>query len=355
MDFSIVLFSALNQGLMWGLVAIGVYFSFRVLDFADMTCEGSLVIGGAITAITFQAGLPPVLAIPFSLLCGAVAGLITGVLHTKLRIPPILSGILTMTALYSINLLIMDGAMVSISNTDTLTTGLTEALMAAGMNGRYGPRLSEFLIFFIIVAVVVAVIYWFFGTEFGCTIRATGMNPKMCRAQGINTNTTIIVGLVISNALIALAGCLMVHQKSNVNADMGKGALVIGLASIIIGEAMTGKKFPFWAKLIMLIVGSMIYCLVEQLILLIPGFNPDIFKLIVAIMVTLVLAIPAIKNGSGPLMQKLFGRKDKREVVLATEGADISIGNSIEEITLVDNIQEPEEETKKEDEDNAEN
>ena len=343
MDFSIVLFSALNQGLMWGLVAIGVYFSFRILDFADMTCEGSLVIGGAITAITFQAGLPPFLAIPFALLCGAGAGFITGLLHTKLKIPPILAGILTRTAFYSINLLIMDGAMVSISNTDTLTTGLTEALMSTGMNFRYGPRLSEFLIFFIIVAVVVAVIYWFFGTEFGCTIRATGMNPKMCRAQGINTNTTIIVGLMISNALIALAGCLMVHQKSNVNADMGKGALVIGLASIIIGEAMTGKKFSFWAKLIMLVVGSMIYCLVEQLILLIPGFNPDIFKLIVAIMVALVLAIPAIKNGAGPLMQKLFGKKEKgEEMALATAGGEGVINE--DDIIVEDNDVKGEEE-----------
>ena len=343
MDFSIVLFSALNQGLMWGLVAIGVYFSFRILDFADMTCEGSLVIGGAITAITFQAGLPPFLAIPFALLCGAGAGFITGLLHTKLKIPPILAGILTMTAFYSINLLIMDGAMVSISNTDTLTTGLTEALIGTGMDFRYGPRLSEFIIFFIIVAVVVAVIYWFFGTEFGCTIRATGMNPKMCRAQGINTNTTIIVGLMISNALIALAGCLMVHQKSNVNADMGKGALVIGLASIIIGEAMTGKKFSFWAKLIMLVVGSMIYCLVEQLILLIPGFNPDIFKLIVAIMVALVLAIPAIKNGAGPLMQKLFGKKEKgEEMALATAGGEGVINE--DDIIVEDNDVKGEEE-----------
>ncbi len=343
MDFSIVLFSALNQGLMWGLVAIGVYFSFRILDFADMTCEGSLVIGGAITAITFQAGLPPFLAIPFALLCGAGAGFITGLLHTKLKIPPILAGILTMTAFYSINLLIMDGAMVSISNTDTLTTGLTEALMGTGMDFRYGPRLSEFLIFFIIVAVVVAVIYWFFGTEFGCTIRATGMNPKMCRAQGINTNTTIIVGLMISNALIALAGCLMVHQKSNVNADMGKGALVIGLASIIIGEAMTGKKFSFWAKLIMLVIGSMIYCLVEQLILLIPGFNPDIFKLIVAIMVALVLAIPAIKNGAQPLMQKLFGKKEKgEELALATAGGEGVINE--DDIIVEDNDVKGEEE-----------
>ena len=325
MDISLL--TALNQGLMWGILAIGVFMSFKVLDFADMTCEGSIAMGGAITAVTLQAGLHPLLAVLFAILGGAAAGLVTGLLHTKLKIPPILSGILTMTALYSINLRIMDDrASVTMLNTDTLTTGLTQAFVDGGMQYKYGVQLSNLIIASIVVAVVIGFIYWFFGTEFGCSIRATGMNPKMCRAQGINTNTTIIAGLMISNALIALAGCLISQMQFNTTVSMGTGAIVIGLASIIIGEALTGKKFAFWAKLIMLIVGSILYRLVITFILMIPGFNTNDLKLLTAIIVGIALAIPAMKNGAGPLIQKLFGKKEKKEeVALATnEGVVIA-------------------------------
>ena len=312
MEISIM--TALNQGLMWGILAIGVFVSFKVLDFADMTCEGSIAMGGAITAITLQAGLHPLLAVLFSLLGGAGAGLITGLLHTKLKIPPILSGILTMTALYSINLRIMqDRASITMLNVKTLTSGLTDALVGSGLPYKYGVQVSNMIIALIFVGLVIGVIYWFFGTEFGCTIRATGMNPKMCRAQGINTNTTIIVGLMISNALIALAGCLISQMQFNTTVSMGTGAIVIGLASIIIGEAMTGKKFSFWAKLAMLIVGSIIYRLVITLILMIPGFNTNDLKLLTAIIVAIALAIPAIKGGAKPLIQKFIGKKGGNE------------------------------------------
>ena len=312
MEISIM--TALNQGLMWGILAIGVFVSFKVLDFADMTCEGSIAMGGAITAITLQAGLHPLLAVLFSLLGGAGAGLITGLLHTKLKIPPILSGILTMTALYSINLRIMqDRASITMLNVKTLTSGLTDALVGSGLPYKYGVQVSNMIIALIFVCLVIGVIYWFFGTEFGCTIRATGMNPKMCRAQGINTNTTIIVGLMISNALIALAGCLISQMQFNTTVSMGTGAIVIGLASIIIGEAMTGKKFSFWAKLAMLVVGSIIYRLVITLILMIPGFNTNDLKLLTAIIVAIALAIPAIKGGAKPLIQKFIGKKGGSE------------------------------------------
>ena len=312
MEISIM--TALNQGLMWGILAIGVFVSFKVLDFADMTCEGSIAMGGAITAITLQAGLHPLLAVLFSLLGGAGAGLITGLLHTKLKIPPILSGILTMTALYSINLRIMqDRASITMLNVKTLTSGLTDALVGSGLPYKYGVQVSNMIIALIFVCLVIGVIYWFFGTEFGCTIRATGMNPKMCRAQGINTNTTIIVGLMISNALIALAGCLISQMQFNTTVSMGTGAIVIGLASIIIGEAMTGKKFSFWAKLAMLVVGSIIYRLVITLILMIPGFNTNDLKLLTAIIVAIALAIPAIKGGAKPLIQKFIGKKGGNE------------------------------------------
>lgn len=325
MEISVL--TALNQGLMWGILAIGVFVSFKVLDFADMTCEGSIALGGALTAITLQAGLHPLLAVLFSLLGGACAGLLTGLLHTKLRIPPILSGILTMTALYSINLRIMnDRASLTMLNTKTLTTSLTQALVDGGLLYKYGVQVSNLIIALIFAGLVIGIIYWFFGTEFGCSIRATGMNPKMCRAQGINTDGTIIVGLMISNALISLAGCLISQMQFNTTVSMGTGAIVIGLASIIIGEAMTGKKFPFWAKLIMLVVGSIVYRLVITLILMIPGFNTNDLKLLTAIIVAVALAIPAIKNGAGPLIQKLFGKKEKHEeMALATEGGSVVV------------------------------
>ena len=312
MEISVL--TALNQGLMWGILAIGVFVSFKVLDFADMTCEGSIALGGAITAVTLQAGLHPILAVLFALLGGAGAGLITGLLHTKLRIPPILSGILTMTALYSINLRIMkDRASITMLNVKTLTSGLTDALVNSGLAYKYSVQMSNMIIALIFVALVIGAIYWFFGTEFGCTIRATGMNPKMCRAQGINTNTTIIVGLMISNALIALAGCLISQMQFNTTVSMGTGALVIGLASIIIGEALTGKKFSFWARLVMLIVGSILYRLVITMVLMIPGFNTNDLKLLTAIVVAVALAIPAIKGGAKPLIQKFIGKKGGNE------------------------------------------
>lgn len=312
MEISVL--TALNQGLMWGILAIGVFVSFKVLDFADMTCEGSIALGGAITAVTLQAGLHPILAVLFALLGGAGAGLITGLLHTKLRIPPILSGILTMTALYSINLRIMkDRASITMLNVKTLTSGLTDALVNSGLAYKYSVQMSNMIIALVFVALVIGAIYWFFGTEFGCTIRATGMNPKMCRAQGINTNTTIIVGLMISNALIALAGCLISQMQFNTTVSMGTGAIVIGLASIIIGEALTGKKFSFWARLIMLIVGSILYRLVITMVLMIPGFNTNDLKLLTAIVVAVALAIPAIKGGAKPLIQKFIGKKGGNE------------------------------------------
>ena len=308
MEISVL--TALNQGLMWGILAIGVFVSFKVLDFADMTCEGSIALGGAITAVTLQAGLHPILAVLFALLGGAGAGL----LHTKLRIPPILSGILTMTALYSINLRIMkDRASITMLNVKTLTSGLTDALVNSGLAYKYSVQMSNMIIALVFVALVIGAIYWFFGTEFGCTIRATGMNPKMCRAQGINTNTTIIVGLMISNALIALAGCLISQMQFNTTVSMGTGAIVIGLASIIIGEALTGKKFSFWARLIMLIVGSILYRLVITMVLMIPGFNTNDLKLLTAIVVAVALAIPAIKGGAKPLIQKFIGKKGGNE------------------------------------------
>lgn len=312
MEISVL--TALNQGLMWGILAIGVFMSFKVLDFADMTCEGSIALGGAITAVTLQAGLHPILAVLFALLGGAGAGLITGLLHTKLRIPPILSGILTMTALYSINLRIMkDRASITMLNVKTLTSGLTDALVNSGLAYKYSVQMSNMIIALVFVALVIGAIYWFFGTEFGCTIRATGMNPKMCRAQGINTNTTIIVGLMISNALIALAGCLISQMQFNTTVSMGTGAIVIGLASIIIGEALTGKKFSFWARLMMLIVGSILYRLVITMVLMIPGFNTNDLKLLTAIVVAVALAIPAIKGGAKPLIQKFIGKKGGNE------------------------------------------
>ena len=206
-----------------------------------------------------------------------------------------------------------DRASITMLNVKTLTSGLTDALVNSGLAYKYSVQMSNMIIALIFVALVIGAIYWFFGTEFGCTIRATGMNPKMCRAQGINTNTTIIVGLMISNALIALAGCLISQMQFNTTVSMGTGAIVIGLASIIIGEALTGKKFSFWARLMMLIVGSILYRLVITMVLMIPGFNTNDLKLLTAIVVAVALAIPAIKGGAKPLIQKFIGKKGGNE------------------------------------------
>lgn len=286
-----IIVGAVSLGLLWAMMTIGVYITFRILDIADLTVEGSIAMGGSIAARAITIGADPFTATALALLGGMTAGLITGLLHTRLKIPALLSGILTMIALYSINLRIMSKANISLLRRDTVYTffqnlGLsrTNAIIVLGL---------------LCVSIVVALLYWFFGTEIGCAIRATGNNPNMVRAQGINTNTTKILGLVISNGLVAVSGGLIAQSQSFSDVQMGVGSIVIGLASVIIGEVLFGKK-NFLSRLISLVLGSVTYRIIIALVLKM-GMPANDLKLFTAITVAVALALPAIRSYLRPV------------------------------------------------------
>lgn len=240
--------STIAQGLMWSILSLGVFLSFRVLDVPDMTCEGSFPLGGAIAATLITAGVSPWASLAAGAIGGLLAGVVSGILYTKLKIPAILAGILTMIALYSINLHIMGKANISLLRTDTVFSLTQKALgVSQGM--------AAFLLPTILVILIVGAIYWFFGTELGMCIRATGFNVQMMRAQGVNTDTMIIVGLFISNALIGLCGAVVAQNNGFADVGMGIGTIVIGLASVIIGEVILGvstfkgrSSLSFWVR-----------------------------------------------------------------------------------------------------------
>lgn len=222
---------ATAQGLVWGVMALGVYVTYKLLDIADLTVDSSLCTGGATSAVLILMGMHPLLSLVFAVFAGMLAGLVTGFLHTRLRIPAILAGILTQLGLYSINLRIMGKSSV--------------ALLRQPVVISLGNIPMALLIGVLVAAAVVAVMYWFFGTELGCAIRATGNNRKMVRAQGVNTDTMKIIGLVLSNGLVGLAGGLLAQYQGSANINMGRGAIVIGLASVIIGEVIFGAALQF--------------------------------------------------------------------------------------------------------------
>lgn len=279
--------STIAQGLMWSILSLGVFLSFRVLDVPDMTCEGSFPLGGAIAATLISAGVSPWTAILAGAFGGILAGTVTGILYTKLKIPAILAGILTMIALYSINLHIMGKANISLLRTDTVFT-LTEDLFGVGQGA------AAFLLPAVLVVVLVLAIYWFFGTELGMCIRATGFNVQMMRAQGVNTDTMIIVGLFISNALIGLCGAVVAQNNGFADVGMGIGTIVIGLASVIIGEVILGVS-SFKESLIAVILGSVLYRIVIAVVLFM-GMPPNDLKLFTAVLVMIALAMPMIKE-----------------------------------------------------------
>lgn len=297
-DILYILKDAVEIGLIWSLLTLGIFISFRVLDFADLTAEGTITMGSAIATALILANVPPFLATVIALLGGFAAGAVTGFLHTQLKIPAILAGIISMTGLYSINLRIMGKAAIYLGDKATIYSFFRSMIN--------DPFISKTLTTFLVVIVIVLIMYWFFGTEIGMSIRATGMNQKMARAQGINTKIMIILGLAISNALIALSGALNAQSAKSANMDIGRGTIVIGLASIIIGEVIFGKRtFKNW--LISVILGSIIYqALVGVAIAL--GLNHNDLKLLQAILIALILSLP--------LFKKLYlQRKKKDEVV----------------------------------------
>ena len=244
---------ACAQGLIWGIMAIGVYLTYRILDVADLTVDGSFGTGGAVCVMCLLSGMNVWLALLVAVLAGLATGLVTGLLHTFMGIPAILAGILTQLALYSINLKIMGKANQSI-NVDKY--GLLISLRWVKEFALHNPIIMIILV----TAVVIGVLYWFFGTELGCGIRATGSNPAMSRAQGINTNFNIVLGLAVSNALVALSGALLSQYQGFADVGMGRGAIVIGLAAVIIGEAVFGRIFHNFAlKLVSVSIGAIIY------------------------------------------------------------------------------------------------
>ena len=291
---------AAAQGLIWGLMAIGVYITFRILDVADLTVDGSIATGGAAAVMLIRAGMNPWLALLCAFVCGMLACFVTGMFHTKCGIPAILSGILTQLALYSINLRIMDSKANQAVGVDKYP------LMVSQRFVRDLSLKNPLPVLLLFTFGVIALLYWFFGTERGCAIRATGANQNMARAQGINTNANVVFGLMLSNGLVALSGALLAQFQGAADVNMGRGAIVIGLAAVIIGEVIFGKLFTnFGLKLLAVSIGAVIYYFVLQIVLQL-GLNTNDLKLITALIVALFLAIPYWKG-------KMFHGKAKKE------------------------------------------
>ena len=278
--------STVWQGLLWSILALGVFLTYRVLDIADLTVEGSYPLGAAVAISYIAGGGSPIVAILLAFVAAAIAGAVTGLLHTKLQIPALLAGILTMIGLYSINLRVMGGkSNISILRMDNVYTFFE--------NFGLDKNMSILVCGLVFVVVIIAFLYWFFGTEIGAAIRATGSNKQMIRAQGINTDITTIICLMLGNGLIGIAGALIGQSQSFADAGMGTGTIVIGLASIIIGEVLFGtRNFMNW--LLAIVGGSIAYRFVVAIVLQL-GFNQNDMKLLTAIIVAIALAMPLIK------------------------------------------------------------
>ena len=287
---------AVGQGLAWGVMAIGVYITYRILDIADLTVDGSLATGGAVCAIAITLGVNPWVAMLTAILAGMLAGLVTGFFHTVCGIPAILSGILTQLALYSLNLRILA---IGSDATTKATLPLSVDNQHLLLSSRYIRALALNNPIWLLVALVLIVIgglYWFFGTELGSSLRATGANPNMARAQGINTNFSKVLALVISNGLVAMSGALLAQYQGSATVDMGRGAIVIGLAAVIIGEVLFSKgSLNFALKLASCIIGAIIYYVVITLVLRL-GLESTDLKLLTALVVAIFLTIPYWKG-----------------------------------------------------------
>ena len=282
---------AVAQGMIWGIMAIGVYITYRVLDIADLSVDGSICTGGAVCAMMMLAGFPAPVAMAAAVGAGMLAGLVTGVVHVFMGIPAILAGILTQLSLYSVNLKIMG----------TANQGLSPRNYPVLISMQFLKRsnLLENTIFVIIlfVAVLIGVLYWFFGTELGCGIRATGNNTNMARAQGINTSLNKIIGLVLSNGIVALSGALLTQYQGFADVTMGRGAIVVGLAAVIIGQALFGRllRGNFALTLLQVVLGGIVYYIVYQTVILF-GLDPDLLKRLSAVVVAVFRAVPYWKQ-----------------------------------------------------------
>ena len=286
---------SIAQGMIWGVMALGVYITFRLLDFADLTVDGSIATGAAVSVMLIRAGVSPLATLPIAFLAGALAGMVTGLLNTTLGIPGILASILTQISLYSINLNIMGKANQPVS-VDNYPLVVSLRYVTDGSVS----RLLFFLGMIVFLLALIAVMYWYFGTEQGHAIRATGCNSNMARAQGINTNFIKVLALMISNGLVGLCGALYGQFQGASDVNMGRGAIVIGLAAVIIGEVLFGKfaskrKLAFAFTLASVILGAVIYYMVYQFVLWLKMPSEDM-KLFSAIVVAIFLAIPYLKE-----------------------------------------------------------
>lgn len=285
---------ACAQGLIWGLLALGVYITYKLLDFADLTVDGSMATGGAVAVMLIRAGMNPWLALIFAFLAGMAAGFITGMLHTALGIPGILASILTQISLYSINLNILGS-----SNQAVSVDKYSLVVSLRHISDSTASKIRMFTTCILFCVVLVAILYWYFGTEQGHAIRATGCNRQMARAQGINTDFHTVLALMISNGLVGLSGGLYAQYQGAADVNMGRGAIVIGLAAVIIGDVLfgkmcAGKKIAFAYTLLSVIAGAILYYLVLSVVLWLK-FPSDDLKLFSAIVVAIFLSIPYLK------------------------------------------------------------
>ncbi len=281
---------AAAQGLIWGIMAIGVYITFRILDIADLTVDGTLCTGGAVCIMMMLSGHNVWVSMLVATGAGLLAGLATGIFHTFMGIPAILAGILTQLSLYSVNLKIMGKANQAI-NVDKFN-------LLVSLRRVKGVSLTQNTLFIvaIMIIILIAVLYWFFGTELGCSLRATGCNPSMSRAQGINTDRNKVLGLMLSNGLVALSGALLTQYQGFADINMGRGSIVIGLAAVIIGEAIFSRIFRNFAlKLLSVVFGSILYYLVLQIVIWM-GIDTDLLKMLSALVVAFFLAFPYWKG-----------------------------------------------------------
>lgn len=281
---------ALGQGLIWGIAAIGIYITYKIMDIADLTVDGSLATGGAVCVmLVTQAKMNIFLAMFIAMLVGMITGLVTGIFHTFMGIPAILAGILTQYGLYSVNLKILGKA------NQALNVDKYNLIASSRYVKDLNPMKNTILISAVFVICVIAVLYWFFGTEIGAALRATGCNEGMARAQGINTNVTKVLGLMISNGLVALSGAMLCQYQGNADISMGRGAIVIGLAAVVIGGAVFKFFSNFATMLLATVFGAIIYYLVLQVVVWLR-IDTDLFKLLSAVVIAVFLAAPYLKS-----------------------------------------------------------
>ena len=288
---------AVSQGLIWGIMAVGLYITYKILEVSDLTVDGSFCTGGAVCAMMLVAGHNVWVAMLVAILAGMAAGWVTGFFHTTLKIPAILSGILTQLGLWSVNLAIMDMKANQALNVNNYDLVVSLRYLQDVAKGTRTVLQHPIVVVGMFVAVIIIVLYWFFGTELGSSIRATGANGNMARAQGINTDRNKVIGLMIANGLVALSGALLSQFQSFADINMGRGTIVIGLAAIIIGEVVFGKLFRnFGLKLLAVALGAVIYYLVIQAVISILDINSNYLKLISAVIVAIFLAVPNLRG-----------------------------------------------------------